>query len=39
LTQYNISLPSKLPYAMQPRIDQLVAPALPNDIVTVQPAQ
>jgi pilus assembly protein CpaB len=39
LTQYNISLPSKLPYAMQPRIDQLVAPALPNDIVTVQPTQ
>jgi len=39
LTQYNISLPSKLPYAMQPRIDLLVAPALPNDIVTVQPAQ
>jgi len=39
LTQYNISLPSKLPYAMQPRIDQLVPPALPNDIVTIQPAQ
>ena len=39
LTQYNISLPSKLPYAMQPRIDQLVPPALPNDIVTVQPTQ
>src|SRR5215208_3045691 len=39
LTQYNISLPSKLPYAMQPRIDQLVAPGLPNDVVTVQPAQ
>jgi len=38
LTQYNISLPSKLPYAMQPRIDQLVPPALPNDLVTVQPA-
>jgi pilus assembly protein CpaB len=39
LTQYNISLPSKLPYAMQPRIDQLVAPGLPNDVVTVQPTQ
>ena len=39
LTQYNISLPSKLPYAMQPRIDQLVAPSLPNDTVTVQPTQ
>ena len=39
LTQYNISLPSKLPYAMQPRIDQLVPPGLPNDLVTVQPSQ
>lgn len=39
LTQYNISLPSKLPYAMQPRIDQLSPPGLPNDLVTVQPAQ
>jgi hypothetical protein len=38
LTQYNIALPSKLPYAMQPRLDQLVPPALPNDLVTVQPA-
>jgi pilus assembly protein CpaB len=39
LTQYNISLPSKLPYAMQPRIDVLTPPLLPNDIVTVQPQQ
>lgn len=39
LTQYNISLPSKLPYAMQPRIDALVPPLLPNDVVTVQPQQ
>jgi pilus assembly protein CpaB len=38
LTQYNISLPSKLPYAMQPRLDLLTPPALPNDGVTVQPA-
>jgi pilus assembly protein CpaB len=38
LTQYNISLPSKLPYAMQPRLDILTPPALPNDGVTVQPA-
>jgi len=37
LTQYNISLPSKLPYAVQPRVDQLVPPTLPNDIITVQP--
>jgi len=39
LTQYNISLPSKLPYASQPRIDVLTPPLLPNDIVTVQPQQ
>ena len=39
LTQYNISLPSKLPYAMQPRLDVLTPPLLPNDVVTVQPQQ
>src|SRR5688572_8645898 len=39
LTQYNISLPSKLPYATQPRIDALTPPVLPNDAVTVQPQQ
>jgi pilus assembly protein CpaB len=39
LTQYNISLPSKLPYAAQPRVDVLTPPLLPNDIVTVQPQQ
>lgn len=39
LTQYNISLPSKLPYATQPRIDLLTPPELPNDGVTVQPEQ
>lgn len=39
LTQYNISLPSKLPYASQPRVDTLAPPLLPNDTVTVQPQQ
>jgi pilus assembly protein CpaB len=39
LTQYNISLPSKLPYASQPRIDVLTPPLLPNDLITVQPQQ
>ena len=39
LTQYNISLPSKLPYGQQPRLDFLAPPLLPNDIVTVQPQQ
>jgi pilus assembly protein CpaB len=32
LTQYNISLPSKLPYTTQTRLDGLTAPELPNDI-------
>ena len=37
LTQYNISLPSKLPYAQQPRLDFLAPPLLPNDIGGAQP--
>ena len=39
LTQYNISLPSKLPYAQQPRLDFLAPPLLPNDVITAQPQQ
>jgi len=39
LTQYNISLPSKLPYASQPRVDILTPPLLPNDTIVVQPQQ
>jgi len=39
LTQYNISLPSKLPYAQQPRLDFLAPPLLPNDINNSQPQQ
>ena len=39
LTQYNISLPSKLPYGQQPRLDVLAPPLLPNDIINVQPQQ
>jgi Flp pilus assembly protein CpaB len=39
LTQYNISLPSKLPYAQQPRLDILAPPLLPNDIINAQPQQ
>lgn len=39
LSQYNISLPSKLPYASVPRLDTLTPPLLPNDVVTVQPQQ
>jgi len=38
LSQYNIPVPAKLPYAMQPGLTTLTSPFLPNDIVTV-PAQ
>ncbi len=37
LSQYNIPVPAKLPYALQPRLDALAAPVLPNDTVTVSP--
>jgi pilus assembly protein CpaB len=37
LSQYNIPVPAKLPYALQPRIDELSAPFMPNDTVTVPP--
>ena len=39
LTQYNIFLPSKLPYAFQTRLDFLAPPLLPNDIIDTQPQQ
>jgi hypothetical protein len=39
LTQYNISLPSKLPYAQNSRLDFLTPPLLPGDVVQAQPQQ
>lgn len=36
LSQYNIPVPAKLPYALQPKIDTLARPALPNDGAPVQ---
>ena len=39
LSQYNIPVPAKLPYAMEPRIDELFSPFLPGDVVTVAPEQ
>jgi len=39
LTQYNIALPSKLPYGTVPRIDILLPPNLPNDNLNIQPQQ
>jgi Flp pilus assembly protein CpaB len=35
LTQYNIPVPAKLPYALQPRIDTLLDPKLPGDATPV----
>jgi pilus assembly protein CpaB len=35
LSQYNIPVPAKLPYAMQPALNILVSPFLTNDVVTV----
>jgi pilus assembly protein CpaB len=35
LSQYNIPVPAKLPYTMQPRIDSLLSPALP---IVTEPA-
>jgi Flp pilus assembly protein CpaB len=37
LSQYNIPIPAKLPYAMHPALSDLVSPFLPNDTVTVPP--
>jgi Flp pilus assembly protein CpaB len=37
LSQYNIPVPVKLPYGIEPRVDRLVAPALKND--TAPPAE
>lgn len=36
LTQYNIPVPAKLPYALEPRLDVLQQPSLPNDVNTTQ---
>jgi Flp pilus assembly protein CpaB len=35
LTQYNIPIPAKLPYAVQPRLDNLLDPKLPDDATPV----
>jgi Flp pilus assembly protein CpaB len=34
LTQYNIPVPAKLPYAVEPRLDSLLDPILPGDAIT-----
>ena len=37
LSTYNIPVPVKLPYGMEPRVDELNAPLLPNDVPTPTP--
>jgi Flp pilus assembly protein CpaB len=39
LSQYNIPVPAKLPYAMQPALTTLISPSLPNDAPTPAPEQ
>jgi pilus assembly protein CpaB len=33
LKQYNIPVPARLPYGVEPRVDELVPPSLPNDAI------
>jgi hypothetical protein len=37
--QYSIPVPARLPYGLHPRIDELIAPVLPNDQVPTAPNQ
>jgi pilus assembly protein CpaB len=37
LSQYAIPVPAKLPYALEPRVEQLIPPTLPNDILVTTP--
>jgi len=39
LSQYNIPVPAKLPYAMHPALTTLSSPDLPNDTTTTEPQQ
>ncbi|MEX2030308.1 MAG: SAF domain-containing protein [Anaerolineales bacterium] len=36
---YDIAVPSKLPYGLEPRVDRIVVPALPNDNFAAPQAQ
>jgi pilus assembly protein CpaB len=39
LDQYDIPVPVKLPYGIEPRVDELVPPELPNDQPVPTPVQ
>ncbi|MGH2625571.1 MAG: hypothetical protein ACRDHY_02835, partial [Anaerolineales bacterium] len=37
IDSYNITVPSRLPFGIEPRIDRVVVPVLPNDLLAAQP--
>ncbi|MEW6568235.1 MAG: Flp pilus assembly protein CpaB [Chloroflexota bacterium] len=37
MRNYNISVPSRLPYGLEPRRDEIIEPVLPNDAVSASP--
>ncbi len=37
IDNYNIAVPSRLPFGVEPRIDRVVVPVLPNDLLAAQP--
>ncbi len=39
LSQYNFPVPAKLPFAIEPRVNELTIPPLPNDTIVVPPQQ
>lgn len=39
LSQYNFPVPAKLPFSIEPRVDELTIPPLPNDTIVVPPQQ
>ncbi len=39
LSQYNVAVPLKLPYALNPAINDLTPPFMPNDMISVTPEQ
>jgi hypothetical protein len=39
LSQYGIPVPAKLPYGTTPRVDELIQPFMPNDVVIESPGR
>lgn len=39
LSQYNFPVPAKLPFSVEPRVNELTIPPLPNDTIVVSPQQ